>query len=156
MVNFEDSGVKGESPANNFRGEEKTGLDQEHVLVVEDDAINRFYVKSLLEKMGYKVETAENGEEALKVLGEKDFSFVIMDVQMPVLDGIETVKAIREEKEGVKNPEVPVIALTAHAFEEEREKIMASGMDAYLSKPFHVKDLEAILVQVKSKGEGAG
>ena len=156
MVNFEDSGVKGESPANNFRGEEKTGLDQEHVLVVEDDAINRFYVKSLLEKMGYKVETAENGEEALKVLREEDFSFVIMDVQMPVLDGIETVKAIREEKEGVKNPEVPVIALTAHAFKEEREKIMASGMDAYLSKPFHVKDLEAILVQVKSKGEGAG
>jgi len=156
VVNLEDRGVKGESPANYSAGEEKNGPDKEHVLVVEDDAINRFYVKSLLEKRGYKVETAENGKEALKVLGEKDFSFVIMDVQMPVLDGIETVKAIREGKEGVKNPEVPVIALTAHAFEEEREKIMASGMDAYLSKPFHVKDLEAILMQVKSKGEDAG
>jgi CheY-like chemotaxis protein len=106
--------------------------------------------------MGYAVETAENGEMALAALREKEYSFVIMDIQMPVLDGIETVKMIREGASGIRDPKVPVIALTAHAFKEERDKIMSSGMDAYLSKPFHVKDLEAVLKEIRSKTNRKG
>jgi PAS domain S-box-containing protein len=111
-------------------------------LVVEDDLVNRMTIKRILEKKGVEVESAEDGEKALEVLRRNSFDIIFMDIQMPVMDGIETTKRIRSmnDKGGV-----PIIALTACAMAGDREKFLAAGMDDYLSKPVGMDDLERVL-----------
>jgi CheY-like chemotaxis protein len=99
-------------------------------------------IKRILEKKGVEVESAEDGEKALEVLRRNSFDIIFMDIQMPVMDGIETTKRIRSmnDKGGV-----PIIALTACAMAGDREKFLAAGMDDYLSKPVGMDDLERVL-----------
>lgn len=110
------------------------------VLVVDDNAVNRTVAGGLLERMGYHVSFAENGEEALQAIKDTDFSLIFMDMQMPVLDGIETTKRIRALPSAVQ-----IIGLSANAFDSDREACLAAGMDAFLAKPVTRDKLTTVL-----------
>jgi signal transduction histidine kinase/CheY-like chemotaxis protein len=104
------------------------------ILLVEDDLINRKMAANMLEKMGACVTTAENGADALKTMEKYRFDIVFMDVKMPVMDGIETTRRIRE-REGNGGNHIPIIAMTAHAMQGDSENFLKSGMSDYISKP---------------------
>lgn len=111
------------------------------ILVAEDNRMNQLLVKNMLEH--YKVQTviAENGEEAIRELGRQQFDMVLMDVQMPVMDGLTATRFIRDKM----NNRTPVVAMTAHVLPGEREKCLASGMDDYLAKPIDEEELLNLL-----------
>jgi two-component system, sensor histidine kinase and response regulator len=114
------------------------------VLLAEDNPVNQRLAARLLEKRGHRVVVAANGLEALEMLERESFDIVLMDVQMPGMDGLEATAAIRvKERDG--RPRIPVIALTAHALKGDREKCLAAGMDAYLSKPVRPMELDEML-----------
>jgi CheY-like chemotaxis protein len=114
------------------------------ILVAEDNAVNRLLVTALLTKRGYTVLTAVNGREALAAVTRDVFDIVLMDVQMPEMDGLEATAAIRK-LETVTGTHVPIIALTAHAMKGDREICLAAGMDEYLSKPINAEQLFALV-----------
>jgi CheY-like chemotaxis protein len=114
------------------------------ILLAEDNLVNQTVAVRLLEKRGYTVVVAGNGRAALAALEQNDFDLVLMDVQMPELDGFETTVAIRA-KEELTGAHIPIIAMTAHALKGDQERCMASGMDGYLSKPIRVEELLAIV-----------
>ena len=121
------------------------------VLVVEDNPVNQTVAKRMLEHVGHSVTVANNGEEALEAIDARHFDVVLMDVQMPVMGGIEATQAIRAREarrswvlEGDWKP-VPIIAMTAHAMEGDRERCLAAGMDDYVSKPVHPEALFAAI-----------
>ena len=118
------------------------------ILVAEDDSINAITIKWLLEKFGCRATIADNGAEALKILVEHQFHAVFMDIQMPVMDGLETVQAIRQGKAGEEKRKMPVFALTAYAMSGDQEHFMDQGMDGYLSKPVDLDKLQTLLRQV--------
>ena len=125
-----------------------------HILLVEDYAINQKIARMYLEDMGCTVTLVENGLECLRLLKHKSFDLVLLDVQMPVLDGVETIKRIR----GTKNlKELLVVGMTANAFEEDQQKYIQSGMNAVILKPFRRSELQeklgAILEQESGKVE---
>jgi CheY-like chemotaxis protein len=105
------------------------------LLLVEDNTANQMVAKMLFEKMGHSVVIAVNGQEALAKLNGHHFDAVIMDCQMPVMDGYEATRRIRSGKEPGVNASVPIIALTAHAMPDDRQKCLNAGMDDYMSKP---------------------
>jgi CheY-like chemotaxis protein len=112
------------------------------ILLAEDNAVNRVFAERLLEKKGYTVISATNGQEALNVLNEPKYGvidLILMDVQMPGMDGLETTAAIRE-KEKSSGAHVPILAMTANAMQGDREKCLAAGMDGYISKPIQVSE----------------
>ncbi len=115
-----------------------------HILLVEDNDINRMYAANILKKWNCIVDTAENGYTALEKLRKSDYDVVLMDIQMPVMDGFEATKVIRN-KLPVAKSKVPIIALTANAIKGDNEKCLAVGMDDYLSKPFLPDELYEIL-----------
>ena len=114
------------------------------VLLAEDNLVNQRLVVRLLEKRGHRVVVASTGLEALQALEKESFDLVLMDVQMPEMDGLEATAAIRE-KEKSSGLHQPVVALTAHAMKGDREKCMAGGMDGYLSKPIRPQELDQLL-----------
>jgi CheY-like chemotaxis protein/HPt (histidine-containing phosphotransfer) domain-containing protein len=109
----------------------KPALD---ILLVEDNPVNRRLAQHVLEKEGYRVVAADNGAAALKTLEDKHFDLILMDVQMPRMDGIETTTAIRS-REKTTGEYTPIVALTAHAMVRDRERCLKAGMDGYLIKP---------------------
>jgi CheY-like chemotaxis protein len=115
------------------------------VLVAEDNAINQMLAKRLLEKFGYCADAVEDGRKAVTALETVAYDIVLMDVQMPEMDGYEAVGIIRDPKSGVLNHKVPVIAMTANAMPEDRALCLESGMDDYLSKPISPNDLYNML-----------
>ncbi len=114
------------------------------ILLVEDNPVNQRLATRLLEKRGHRVILAANGREALEVLATESFDLVLMDVQMPEMDGLEATALIREREKGT-GVHQPVIALTAHAMKGDREKCLAGGMDAYLTKPIQPQELDDLL-----------
>jgi CheY-like chemotaxis protein len=125
----------------------KPGL---RVLLVDDNVVNRKVAVFILRKWGALVHSAGNGVEALQALREFDFDVVLMDCQMPELDGYEATRQLRSAVGLYKNPKIPVVALTANALETDREKCIAAGMNGYLSKPIDQSRLAWILAQVSA------
>lgn len=125
--------------------EDEGGKHALHLLVAEDDAINRLTLTRMLEQLGHSVHAVEDGRQALQALSEQHFDAVFLDIQMPVLDGMATLQAIRTgEVEGL-SPSIPVVAVTAHAMQGDRERFMAKGADGYVQKPYDFNALEKVL-----------
>jgi signal transduction histidine kinase/DNA-binding NarL/FixJ family response regulator len=115
------------------------------LLLAEDDPTNQIVIRSMLMKSGYLVDLAANGQEAVELLSRNDYVLVLMDCMMPLLNGYEVTAVIRDQTSTVRNHSIAVIALTANAFREDREKCLAVGMDDYLPKPIEFPDLKAIV-----------
>jgi signal transduction histidine kinase/ligand-binding sensor domain-containing protein/DNA-binding response OmpR family regulator len=117
------------------------------VLLVEDNLVNQKLALRLMEKRGFEVALAGNGQEALDLLAKETFDFALMDIQMPLLDGLETTRQIRIlEKES--NRHLPIIAMTAHAMKGDRERCLEAGMDHYVTKPIQQGELFAVIARV--------
>jgi CheY-like chemotaxis protein len=110
------------------------------VLLAEDNHVNQVLAVRLLEKRGFEVTVAENGHAALAALERGSFDLVLMDVQMPDMDGFQATAAIRAQEQS-GGPHLPIIALTAHAMKGDEERCLAGGMDAYVSKPINSTEL---------------
>ncbi|MCP3961654.1 MAG: response regulator [bacterium] len=144
-----------ESPAGGPTAVEKpgtpgSGLPREEradyrILVVDDDAINRLVAESQLKDLGFVVEAVEGGVQALEAIERLSYDVILMDCQMPELDGYETTRRIREQEPAEEH--TLVIAVTAHAMKGERERCLAAGMDDYVSKPLRGEDLLAALAR---------
>ncbi len=115
------------------------------VLVAEDSPVNQIVAARALERCGCRTEVVGDGSEALRALGERSFDAVLMDCQMPVLDGYAATGELRERESGGRR--TPVIAMTAHAMDGDRERCLAAGMDDYVTKPIHHSDLIAALIR---------
>ncbi len=111
------------------------------ILLAEDNAVNQMVALKILERFGYHAEAVSDGRQALLALREKPYDLVLMDCQMPEMDGMEAATAIRSSNSGVLNSKVPIIALTAHAMKGYRERCLEAGMNDYVGKPFRPKEL---------------
>ncbi len=109
-----------------------------HVLVVEDNRINRMVAIQILKRMNVVAAEASSGAEALRLLADQDFDLVLMDVQMPGMDGLETSRRIRSGTDNVRNPSVPIVAMTAYAAAEDEQACYDAGMNSYVAKPLNM------------------
>jgi PAS domain S-box-containing protein len=125
------------------------------ILLAEDNATNQLLAVSLLEKAGHKVRTAQNGKEALAELTSRRFDVVLMDVQMPEMDGFEATARIREQ-ERATGEHIPIVAMTAHVMKGDRERCLAAGMDGYVTKPVHSRALHQAIELVTASAKPVG
>jgi PAS domain S-box-containing protein len=123
------------------------------ILLAEDNLINQKLTVRMLEKQGHQVVVTNNGREALSALDREPFDLVLMDMQMPEMDGFEATAAIRA-KEKTTGKHIPIIALTAHAMKGDRERCLAAGMDAYVSKPIQLRELSEAIENLFGRGNG--
>jgi CheY-like chemotaxis protein len=115
------------------------------ILLVEDNPVNREVALGMLGIMGCGADLAANGREAIEAVARREYDLILMDCQMPEMDGFEATRKIREWEKKHKPTTTPIIALTAHALEGDRDACLASGMDDYLSKPFDQEQLRLVL-----------
>jgi len=127
-------------------GDARDGSDSLRVLVAEDNPVNQRLIVRLLEKRGHRVVLADNGRQALAALEKESFDLVLMDVQMPEMDGFEATSAIRMREKSIGSHQT-IIALTAHAMKGDREECLARGMDGYLTKPIRPQELDEVLAR---------
>ncbi len=140
-------------------------VQHRHILVVEDNVVNQKLAVRMVEKLGYKPDVVGNGQEALTALANGNYAAILMDCQMPIMDGFETTRCIREHETSVASrntpesntspsdptprsaPHIPIIAVTANAMPGDRERCLATGMDDYLAKPIKLSELRSALVR---------
>ena len=130
---------KTESPLNSVR-----------VLLAEDNKVNQTLAMRLLEKLGCHVTVVDNGRHAIDALAENEFDIILMDVEMPEMDGISATKEIRRREQDSKQ-HIPIVAVTAHAIVGDRERCLEAGMDDYLSKPVRINEIRAMLTKILLK-----
>jgi CheY-like chemotaxis protein/HPt (histidine-containing phosphotransfer) domain-containing protein len=121
------------------------------VLVAEDNAVNQKVVGRMLERQGHVVVFVANGAQAVDAIAGSAFDLVLMDMQMPVLDGFEVTDRVRSGEKG-SDRHLPIIAMTAHAMKGDRERCLAAGMDGYVAKPLRLAELNAEIVSVLARG----
>jgi len=117
------------------------------VLLVEDNVVNRLIGSEMLKSFGLEVAEAEHGAQAIAMMDKQRFDLVLMDIQMPVLDGYAATQQVRERESRLRLPRVPIVALTANAFDEDTQQSLAAGMDAHLAKPYTRDQLRELLLQ---------
>ncbi len=120
-------------------------LQNHRLLVVEDNLVNQQVARGRLERMGFDVHVAENGAAALEMLNREHYDLIFMDCQMPVLDGYQATRRIREMEQRGRSRRIPIVAMTAHAMSGDRDQCIRAGMDDYVSKPFNTEELQSIL-----------
>jgi len=118
-----------------------------HILVAEDDLVNRTVAQKMLQKLGYQADLATNGQEALDALQKRPYDLVLMDCQMPQMDGYTATRILRSGRFKGPNRNLPVIAMTAHALQGDREKCLDAGMNDYLSKPIEPTQLQEVITR---------
>src|SRR5450830_536308 len=118
--------------------------DDKQILLVEDNLMNQQVAVHQLHRLGYAVDVTVNGEEALAALVTKSYAAILMDCQMPVMDGFETTRRIRRNEQA-SGRHIPIIAMTANTMKGDRERCLEAGMDDYLSKPILREQLDAVL-----------
>ena len=121
------------------------------ILLAEDDSVTRLSIKKLLEKSGHLVSVAVDGVQALKTLEKDVFDLILMDIQMPELDGVEATRAIRFKDRFEAVRDIPIIALTAYAMTGDKEKFLAAGMNDYISKPVAMEELRTVIKRAMEK-----
>lgn len=142
---LEISYLIGQGPAGQPTGEDTTNWEptghQLSILVVDDNLMNQKLALGILKRLGYTAQVADNGQEAIDLIMKTDFDLILMDIQMPIMDGYSATHQIRT----VLNRKTPIIAMTAHALASEREKCLQAGMTDFLSKPFLPGDLQQLI-----------
>jgi len=117
------------------------------VLLVEDNAVNRALAQRLLQKRDFTVSIATDGKQAISATQKEEFDLILMDIQMPEMDGFEATAEIRK-REKLTGRRTPIIALTAHALKEDRERCLSAGMDAYVTKPIRPAELFTVIQNI--------
>ena len=115
-----------------------------HVLLAEDNPVNRMVATTMCKKLGIQVDQAINGLEAVELAGKNTYQLILMDCQMPIMDGYEATKQIRD-RDDIASSRTPIVALTAHAMKGDREKCLSTGMDDYATKPFDMNKLQQLI-----------
>lgn len=128
-----------------------TGNKSLHVLIAEDNELNQKLITRLVRSRGHSTVVTENGAEAIEALKKFEFDLILMDIQMPEMDGIQTTEYIRADKSGLFDPKIPIIAVTAYAFNEDRKRCFKAGMNDFLPKPINNGKLYQILDEVIKK-----
>ncbi len=132
------------SPHRPMQEEWMPAKPQGSILLAEDNAVNQEVTLGMLEVLGCPATAVENGRRAIDLLASQPFSAILMDCQMPEMDGFEATRAIRRQEQG-SGRRIPIVALTAHALQGDRELCLAAGMDDYLSKPFTIEQLRTVI-----------
>ena len=143
-----------DAPALVTRHSLREARNRMQILLVEDNAVNQLFALRLLEKIGHSVTVASDGRKALNALEKQSFDLVLMDIQMPEMNGWQATRAIRE-KEMTTGQHIPIIAMTAHTMKGDEEKCIAAGMDFYLTKPIRTEELLAVLQGIENRKDGA-
>jgi len=131
-------------------GETKSGI---RILVVEDEPINRDMAFLILKNLGFQADTARNGREAIRSLESKPYDIVLMDIEMPEMNGVEATRIIRDTRSDILNHHIPIIAMTAHTAEEDQKHFIEAGMNGYISKPIESQTiLEVVKKYVNNSG----
>jgi two-component system, sensor histidine kinase and response regulator len=120
------------------------------ILLAEDTPANQKLMTRILQKRGHTVEIAENGLQALDLVRRSKFDLALMDVQMPLMDGLQATTAIRALQQDSPS-RLPIIAMTAHARQEDRERCLQAGMDAYIAKPFDIREFLEVVERLVSQ-----
>jgi len=141
LASPEQAGASGTAP-------EQGASEPLDILLAEDDRVNHIVTRRLLEKEGHRVTGVEDGREALEKLRDGDFDLVLMDIQMPRMNGMDAARAIRGGEAGQDRRDIPIIALTAYAMAEDKARILAAGMNGYLTKPMNLSELRATLARI--------
>jgi CheY-like chemotaxis protein len=131
----------------------ESGSQSARILLAEDNVINQKVAQQMLKTLGYKADVVADGREAVRALKMIDYDLVLMDCQMPEMNGFEATIAIRDPASNVRNRKVPIIAMTANAMKGDRELCIAAGMDDYLSKPVKKDELSLILEKWQKPGD---
>ncbi len=118
------------------------------ILLAEDEDVNRLATSKLLERKGHIVKAVKDGQEAIALLKEDTFDVILMDIQMPIMDGVEATKAIRGGDAGQGRKDIPIIAMTAYAMSGDKEKFLAAGMNDYTAKPVDVEHIESLILRL--------
>lgn len=121
------------------------------ILLVEDDLVSQFYLKTLLSENGFDVQSVSNGKDALSSFSKEKFDIIILDIQIPIINGIEVTKKIKE-KEKSKKKKTPIIALTAYSYEEDKKLFIETGMDFCITKPIDEKLLLETIFKLTKNG----
>jgi CheY-like chemotaxis protein len=145
-LNSKAPGLALELQTQAFPADPKSGSLR--ILVVEDNTINRAVAAGLLGRQGHTLVQAVNGLEAVEAVAANEFDLVLMDIQMPEMDGFEATARIREMEQS-SGRRIPIVAMTAHAMVGDRERCLAAGMDNYISKPLHGQDLQRIVAGIE-------
>jgi len=124
------------------------------LLLADDNKVNRIVATTIITRLGYNVDIAENGLEAIELLKTSPYDLVFMDLQMPKMDGIEATRIIRDKKSDVIHHNIPVIAMTAHAMKGHREICINAGMDDYITKPIRSEVIKKMLEKWLSTSVG--
>ena len=132
-------------------GENDDAISSQYILLAEDSPVNQMVAKGILEKMGHRVDVVDNGLKAVEAMKKNAYDFILMDCQMPEMDGYKATRLVRDQSTGALDPAVPIIAMTAHAMAGDREKCLEAGMNDYIAKPFKLNQLRSIIKRWKNK-----